>query len=75
MAKKTGTKKMPATARRRRFANAVRLDLSDRHFERLECVADDRGLTKSSYARMAVIALIKQDEEAEGGKQPWPPSP
>ena len=37
MAKKTGTKKMPATAApKRRFANAVRLDLSDRDFERLE---------------------------------------
>ena len=69
MAKKTGTKKMPATAApKRRFANAVRLNLSDRDFERLERVADDRGLTKSSYARMAVIALIKQDEEAKGGK-------
>jgi predicted DNA-binding protein len=68
MPKKAGAKKMPARATpKRRLANAVRLDLSDRDFERLERVAEERGLNKASYARMAVLAHIKQDEE-KGGK-------
>ena len=69
MVKKTGAKKVQATATpKRRFANAVRLDLSDRDYERLERVAEERGLNKSSYARMAVLAQIRRDEsEGEGG--------
>jgi hypothetical protein len=65
MPKKTGAKKMPVAATpKRRLANAVRLDLNDRDYQRLERVADERGLNKASYARMAVLALIKRDEEA-----------
>jgi hypothetical protein len=65
MAKKaTGAKKVEATAApRRRTGKAVRLDLSTKDHDRLERAAEDRGLTKASYARMAVLALIKQDEE------------
>jgi hypothetical protein len=71
MRMKTGAKKMPAVATpkatpKRRLAIAVRLDLSDWDYERLERVAEERGLNKSSYARMAVLAYIKQDEEAQG---------
>jgi hypothetical protein len=70
MAKKTsGAKPMPATASlsRKRSGRAVRLDLSPKDHDRLERAAEDRGLSKSWYARMAVPALIKQDEET-GGK-------
>jgi hypothetical protein len=75
MPKKTGTKKMPATPTpevtaaptpKRRFANAVRLDLNDRDYERLGRIADERGLNKSSYARMAVLAQLRRDEEELG---------
>ena len=71
MAKKTtGAKKMGATATatptRKRSGKAVRLDLSPKDHDRLEKVADERGLSKSSYARMAVLAYIKQDEEDRG---------
>jgi hypothetical protein len=64
MPKKTGAKRMQTAVKpKRRLANAVRLDLSDKDYERLERVAEERGLNKSSYARMAVLAYIKQDEE------------
>jgi hypothetical protein len=66
MAKKaTGEKKVEATATptRKRTGKAVRLDLSPKDHDRLERAAEERGLSKSSYARMAVLALIKQDEE------------
>jgi hypothetical protein len=67
MPKKTGVKKMRTTATpKRRLANPVRLDLSDGDYERLGRVAEERALNTSSYARMAVPALIQQDEEARG---------
>jgi hypothetical protein len=67
MAKKTtGATKVTATATRKRSGKAVRLDLSPRDHDRLEKAAEERGLSKSSYARMAVLALIKQDEETKG---------
>src|SRR5262249_43832760 len=67
MPKKTGAKKMQTAAKpKRRLANAVRLDLSDKDYERLERVAEERGLNKSSYARMAVVAQIRRDEEELG---------
>jgi hypothetical protein len=66
MAKKAiGAKQVEATASptRKRSGKAVRLDLSPKDHDRLERAAEERGLSKSSYARMAVLALIKQDEE------------
>jgi hypothetical protein len=67
MAKKTGAKKVEATATpKRRLGNTVRLDLSDRDFERLERIAELRGLNKASYARMAVLDRLRKDEEELG---------
>ena len=67
MPKKTGAKKMPATPTpKRRLANAVRLDLSDKDYERLERVTEERGLNKAGYARMAVLAQLRRDEEELG---------
>jgi hypothetical protein len=65
MAKKqTGAEKVQSTATpKRRLANAVRLDLSDKDFERLERYAEARGLNKASYARQAVLAQLRKDEE------------
>jgi hypothetical protein len=63
MAKKTGARKVTATATRKRSGKAVRLDLSPKDHDRLEQAAEARGLSKSSYARMAVLTLIRQDEE------------
>jgi predicted DNA-binding protein len=69
MAKKTpGANKMGATSTpaRKRSGKAVRLDLSPKDHDRLDKAAEERGLSKSSYARMAVLAYIKQDEEDRG---------
>jgi hypothetical protein len=66
MAKKAiGAKKVEATAAptKKRSGKAVRLDLSPKDHDRLERASEERGLSKSSYARMAVLALIRQDEE------------
>ena len=65
---KPGAKKMGATATpvRKRTGKAVRLDLSPKDHDRLERASEERGLSKSSYARMAVLALIKRDEEERG---------
>ena len=66
--KATGARKLDAVAAptRKRAGKAVRLDLSPKDHDRLEKAAEERGLSKSSYARMAVLALIKQDEAARG---------
>jgi hypothetical protein len=65
MAKKpSGAKKLETTATPvRRLSKAVRLDLSPKDHERLERCAEARGLNLASYARMAVLALVKADEE------------
>jgi hypothetical protein len=61
---------MPATAK------PVRLDLSPADHERLERCAKERGLSKSSYARMAVLERIKADEGRPviRGARPPPPA-
>jgi hypothetical protein len=61
MAKKTGVKKVPAT--RQRKGVAVRLDMDPKDIERLERVAKRRGLSRASFARMAVLHLIDQEEK------------
>jgi hypothetical protein len=67
MAKKAGEKKVEATASpKRRLGNAVRLDLSDKDYERLERVAELRGLNKAAYSRMAVLDRLRKDEEELG---------
>ena len=43
----------------------VRLELSEADHERLENVAEVKGVNKASYARMAVLDRIRADE---GGK-------
>lgn len=45
-----------------RSGKAVRLDLKPEDFERLERLAEKRGLNKASYARMAVLRLLDEDE-------------
>jgi hypothetical protein len=63
-AKATGAKKVEAIAApRRRTGKAVRLDLSDKDHDQLERACEERRLSKSSYARMAVMAFVKQDLE------------
>ena len=47
-------------------SKAVRLDLTATDHERLAKCAKERGLSMSSYARMAVLALMKQDENDRG---------
>jgi len=67
VAKKTsGAKKVATTATRvRKLSKAVRLDLSPKDHERLERCAEARGLNLASYARMALLALVKADEEGQ----------
>jgi hypothetical protein len=62
MAKKS-VKKVQATQETKPVkAVPVRLDLSPVDHERLERCAKARGLSKSSYARQAVLTMIKADE-------------
>jgi predicted DNA-binding protein len=61
MPKKTGAKEVQAVEERREV-KAVRLELPPEDYERLERCAKRRGLNKASYSRMAVLALIEQDE-------------
>jgi len=44
-------------------ARPVRLDLSDADHKRLERCARERGLSKASFARMAVLERIQEIEE------------
>jgi hypothetical protein len=58
-------KKMPPTEVEREVKR-VRLDLQPADYERLERAAKSKGLNKASFARMAVLELIKA-VEAQGG--------
>jgi hypothetical protein len=49
-----------------RAGRPVRLDLTEADHKRMERLATERGLSKASYARMAVLRQMKTDE-AEGG--------
>jgi hypothetical protein len=60
MAKKRA-KKVNAV-REEKMARPVRLDLSSADHVRLERQARERGLSKSAYARQAVLERIKADE-------------
>lgn len=55
--------KMPAIEERTQMA--VRLELPMADYKRLEKRARELGLTKASYARMAVMERIKADEERD----------
>ncbi len=49
----------------KKVVKPVRLELSEADHERLENVAEMKGLNKASYARMAVLDRIKADEGAK----------
>ena len=69
MARKAiGGKKVNAVAipTRKRTGKAVRLDLSAKDHDRLDRAAEGKGLSKASYARMAVLDRLKQDEDTQG---------
>ena len=55
---------MPAT-QAEQDVKRVRLDLSPVDYERLERLAGSKGLNKASFARMAVLAMIKAVEAEE----------
>jgi hypothetical protein len=66
MAKKAaGERNVPAiaTPKRKRTAKAVRLDLTAKDHERLDRAATSKGLSKSAFARMAVLDRLKELEE------------
>ena len=62
-AKVNATKSAPT-----RTGRPVRLDLTEADHERLEQCAKQIGLTKASYARMAVMERIKADESKGADK-------
>ena len=63
MAKKQAGKKTVSTSvKQAKTTKPVRLDLSPGDYERLDRCAREHGLTKSSYARRAVLKEIKADE-------------
>jgi hypothetical protein len=62
MAKKKAAKVEAEVIQEERAARPVRLDLAEIDHDRLETQARKLGLSKSSYARMAVLERIKADE-------------
>jgi hypothetical protein len=46
----------------KRSVKGVRLDFSSADHERLKHCAKERGLSMASYARQAVLAMIRSDE-------------
>lgn len=64
MAKKKAPMPVATTKKKapRRSGTPVRLDLRPEDMERLERVSQARGLSKASFARMAVLAMIKTEE-------------
>ena len=65
MAKKvSGDKKVQTAATPgRRLGKAVRLDLSEKDHERLDRIANAKGLNMASYSRMAILERLRKDEE------------
>jgi hypothetical protein len=63
MAKKTAKgAAMNAAPAKEKVAKGVRLDLTPADHKRLNKLARERGLTMSSYARMALFERMKDDE-------------
>jgi hypothetical protein len=63
MAKKTAKGvAMNAAPAKEKVAKGVRLDLTPADHKRLNKLARERGLTMSSYARMALFERMKDDE-------------
>lgn len=65
--KKTGEKKMPATAPEMRHA---RIELPDEDYERLKRVAKSIGLGVAAFIRQAVLRDVRrvEDEMEVGGR-------
>lgn len=66
MAKKSGAKKMPATAEDKTVRHA-RIELEDADYERLRRVAKANGLSIAAYIRQAVLRQIRRDEAGGTG--------
>ena len=62
MAKKTSKGGQMEAVQEKKAVKGVRLDLSPADHRRLNKLAKERGLTMSSYARMAVFERMKDDE-------------
>jgi hypothetical protein len=65
MAKKTAKDNTMPVVEEAKLVKGVRLDLSPADHKRLARAAKEKGLTMSSYARMALFDRLKADE---GGK-------
>ncbi len=63
MAKKTSKGGPMEAVQEKKAVKGVRLDLTPADHRRLNKLAKERGLTMSSYARMAVFERMKDDEE------------
>jgi hypothetical protein len=62
MAKKTAKDKTMPMVEEPKLVKGVRLDLSPADHKRLLKAAREKGLTMSSYARMALFDRLKADE-------------
>jgi predicted DNA-binding protein len=62
MAKKAGTKRMPAVADEKAVRHA-RIELPDDDYQRLKDAADRYHLSVAAYIRMAVMERIERDED------------
>jgi predicted DNA-binding protein len=63
MAKKTTRSKDVKTTHKQPATKPIRLAITPEDHKRLDQCARQRGLTKASYVRMAILALIRKDEE------------
>lgn len=66
MAKKTGAKKMGASAEP--AIRHARIELPDSDYKRLKAAADRYHISMAGYIRQAVMERIERDEERGGRK-------
>lgn len=64
MTRKKVEEVVQATTRpRARNTKPIRLDVSPSDYDRASVMAEARGLTLASYARMAMLDFLKRDEK------------
>lgn len=61
--KKAGAKKVEPKTPTRRLPKVVRLEFSEKDHERLEGLAEAKGLSMAAFSRMAVLDRMREVEE------------
>lgn len=61
--KRAGADKVQTKTPLRRLPKVVRLELSEKDHERLERIAEAKGLSMAAFSRMAVLDRMREVEE------------